>query len=150
MHKFWWQHANSSNQTVPFIPHPPSEKTILFSQKFAKEKIFRQRSKFLSHQKLCKKKQVSVTKSFFTEISFCNRNKPCPHACPLQLKVFQNLFLLFLARPFCNHFNCHLNFFLEQRERATFADLKKAFLLWELFSIVVLCVPFSLFCLSKY
>ena len=73
-------------------------------------------------------KQVS-----FTETSLCNRNKSCPQACPLQLKVLQNLFLLFLAQNFCHHLYCHLAFFSEQSERTTFAHLIKASLLWEHF-----------------
>ena len=31
MHKFWWQHANSSNQAVPFIPPPPNKGVVMYT-----------------------------------------------------------------------------------------------------------------------
>ena len=137
---------------------------VFFFFKCKSRTHFSHRKKFLSQTtKICQRKnlpsqkQVSVTKnsvtekSFhhkkisFTETSFCNRNKSCPHARPLQLKVLQNIFLLFLAQNFCHHLYCHLAFFSEQSERTTFADLIKAFLLWEHFIMDVLCLTFNFF-----
>ena len=85
------------------------------------------------------------TKVSFTEASFNNRNKCCPHAHPLELKVLQNLSFFYFVQNVCQNLYCHLAFLLEQSERTTFADLIKAFLLWENFLMVVFCMQLTNF-----
>ena len=51
--------------------------------KSVREKIFCHRSKFLSQKNPATETSFRHKKVSFTETSLWNRNKSCPHACPL-------------------------------------------------------------------
>ena len=67
-------------------------------QKSVREKNLPSQEQVSVTKKFCHRNKFQSQKSFFKKTSFCNSNKSCPHAWPLQLKVLQNLFLLFLAQ----------------------------------------------------
>ena len=110
-----------------------AQRNTFLSQKYKREKIFRNRSKFLS-RKYYLTKQVSVTKMFLSQKQVSVTETTLVLMLVLfKYRLFRICLVLFLAQNFFHHLFCHLAFFSDRSERTTIADLIKAFLLWEHF-----------------